>query len=303
MRYDIRLRIGYDYAPPVRDARHVLRLTPRTDRGQTLEAARLVIHPTPSEHRVDHCFFGNRTEHVLLRAPHASLSVTLMARVGVARGLPALDTAPPLCEVVEAAALSRGADGTAPAFLSAAGRLVAPQADAGAFIRQSLSAGSLGPGLLAAARAIRDEFAYEPGFSDLTTSVTTVLREKRGVCQDFAHLMIAGLRHLGIPAAYVSGFLRTEPPDGAPRVEGADAMHAWVEAWLGPDLGWVGFDPTNGCVVEDGHIAVAIGRDYADVAPVAGVVTTMGGQAAFHAVDVVPQTERPAAWQAALDPR
>jgi transglutaminase-like putative cysteine protease len=100
--------------------------------------------------------------------------------------------------------------------------------------------------------------------------------------------MIACLRSIGIPAGYVSGFLRTMPPPGQERLEGADAMHAWVRAWCGAKMGWVEFDPTNGIWVSDQHLAVAHGRDYGDVAPVRGIVRTSGGQASTQAVDVIP---------------
>src|SRR5438445_2505899 len=107
--------------------------------------------------------------------------------------------------------------------------------------------------------------------SDLATTVQTRASDafalKRGVCQDFSHIMIAGLRGLGIPAGYVSGFLRTIPPKGKPRLEGADAMHAWVKAWCGRDAGWQEFDPTNGIRASNDHITVGYGRDYSDVAP------------------------------------
>jgi transglutaminase-like putative cysteine protease len=115
--------------------------------------------------------------------------------------------------------------------------------------------------------------------------------EGRGVCQDFSHVMIAGLRAVGIPAGYVSGFLRTEPPAGQPRLAGADAMHAWVRAWCGAETGWIDYDPTNHMMVGTDHIVVAVGRDYSDVAPVKGAVRSAGVQASHHSVDLVPMGE------------
>jgi transglutaminase-like putative cysteine protease len=117
--------------------------------------------------------------------------------------------------------------------------------------------------------------------------LTEVFARKRGVCQDFAHLMISGLRALGVPAAYVSGYLRTVPPPGQARLEGADAMHAWVAIWCGADAGWIGFDPTNGIMAGNSHVIVAIGRDYSDVSPIDGVVVTSGDQYMRVAVDVI----------------
>jgi transglutaminase-like putative cysteine protease len=111
---------------------------------------------------------------------------------------------------------------------------------------------------------------------------------RHGVCQDFSHIMIACLREIGVPAGYVSGFLRTEPPEGQPRLEGADAMHAWVAAWCGTQTGWVEFDPTNAIRVSSDHIVVARGRDYSDVAPVKGVLWTAGSQTTKQVVDVIP---------------
>ena len=300
MRYDIRLRIGYDYALPVRSAHHLLRVSPRIDRGQTLHALSLDIAPDTDETLQESCFFGNRTHHLLLNRPHTALSVEMRARVEVRRAEPDLSNGPDIATLSDMARHSRAESGQSPIYQLAASRMVAPLPEAGIFVAESLSGLSPGLGVLAVAQRISSEFAYEPGFSSLATTPAQTLASRRGVCQDFAHLMIAGLRQTGIPAAYVSGFLRTDPPPGQPRIEGADAMHAWIEAWLGPDLGWVGFDPTNGCLAGDGHVAVAFGRDYADVAPVAGVVTTTGAQATDHAVDVVPENEPPAPWQASL---
>jgi transglutaminase-like putative cysteine protease len=111
---------------------------------------------------------------------------------------------------------------------------------------------------------------------------------RRGVCQDFAHIMISGLRGIGLPAAYVSGYLRSTPRDDATRLQGADAMHAWVMIWCGTEAGWIGLDPTNAILASDSHIVLAIGRDYTDVAPLDGVVVGSGAQRIDVAVSVTP---------------
>ena len=131
----------------------------------------------------------------------------------------------------------------------------------------------------------------------ISTPLNEVFDKRHGVCQDFAHVMIAGLRGLGLPAAYVSGYLRTRPPPGQPRLRGADASHAWVALWCGEgwgesgEGGWIGFDPTNDCVVQDDHIVVAQGRDYGDVAPIDGIVSSAGAQKLTVEVDVIPEDE------------
>ena len=122
----------------------------------------------------------------------------------------------------------------------------------------------------------------------VATHASDAFKLKRGVCQDFSHVMIAGLRGLGIPAGYVSGFLRTIPPPGKERLEGADAMHAWVRAWCGREVGWIEFDPTNDMLASNDHITVGYGRDYSDVAPIVGVLRTTGSQTGEQAVDVIP---------------
>ena len=127
-------------------------------------------------------------------------------------------------------------------------------------------------------------------FDSTATAVATLPAEafalRRGVCQDFAQIMICGLRALGIPAAYVAGFLRTLPPQGKPRLAGADAMHAWTRAWTGSEAGWVEYDPTNACFTDTNHIVVGYGRDYCDVAPVTGRLRLDGSQKGSHAVDL-----------------
>jgi transglutaminase-like putative cysteine protease len=134
---------------------------------------------------------------------------------------------------------------------------------------------------------IRSQFKYDPKATVISTPLKEVFEKRHGVCQDFAHVMIAGLRGLGLPAAYVSGYLRTIPPPGRPRLQGADATHAWVSLWCGEGIGWVGLDPTNDLVVENDHIELAVGRDFSDVSPVDGIIVGSRKQKLGVAVDVL----------------
>jgi transglutaminase-like putative cysteine protease len=143
-------------------------------------------------------------------------------------------------------------------------------------------------------KRINADFVYEPGATDASTTPPMSFALRRGVCQDFSHVMISGMRSLGLPSAYVSGYLRTVPKEGRARLEGADAMHAWVMAWCGADAGWCGLDPTNAILVGDDHVTLAIGRDYSDIAPIAGVVFSSGEQHLEVAVDVIPVSAAPA---------
>jgi transglutaminase-like putative cysteine protease len=135
------------------------------------------------------------------------------------------------------------------------------------------------------------DFRYDPGATEVSTPVWQAFDARHGVCQDFAQIMISGLRGLGLPTAYVSGYLRTIPPEGQPRLEGADATHAWISVWCGAEAGWIGFDPTNDILAADDHIVLANGRDYADVAPIDGVILAAGAQTLTVEVDVVPEEE------------
>jgi transglutaminase-like putative cysteine protease len=141
---------------------------------------------------------------------------------------------------------------------------------------------------------VHDDFLYDPKATAVTTPLAEAFAARTGVCQDFAHAAIAGLRGLGLPAAYVSGYIRTLPPPGQPRLVGADASHAWVSLWCGAECGWLDFDPTNALVVGDDHIVVGRGRDYADVAPLDGVILASGGQTLTVNVDVSPAEPAPA---------
>jgi len=156
---------------------------------------------------------------------------------------------------------------------------------AGALLRGGMTAHEL---VLALGSALHRDMKFDPKATTVDTAPEEAFAGRHGVCQDFAHIMIACLRGAGVPAGYVSGFLRTIPPKGKPRLSGADAMHAWVQAWCGHEAGWVEYDPTNNLLVGDDHIVVARGRDYSDVSPVKGVLRTAGSQVTKQEVDVVP---------------
>ena len=158
---------------------------------------------------------------------------------------------------------------------------------------------SFAPGrsYLAAAMALMErvhrDFTYEPGVTEIDTPLIDAFRLRRGVCQDFAHLMLGMLRSLGLPARYVSGYLQTQPPPGQARLLGADASHAWISIWC-PVLGWVDLDPTNAVVPDASHVTVAVGRDYGDVVPLRGVIQGGASHTLDVAVDVAPAVERAA---------
>ncbi len=294
MLYDVRLQIAADYPVGVKEARHMLRMRLRASRDQDVLRQDLTVSPKPDETHRAADFFGNHCDHIAILHRHDTLEADLSARIRVSRQIPDLSGSPSR-EAVAASALGyRDTGGSSPIHFRGASRLIVPSAASRAFARDFASLNDAAGLALNMTKAIFEGFTYASGETGIDTPVDEVLRSRRGVCQDFAHLMILALRGLGLPAAYVSGFLRTDPPPGRPRLAGADAMHAWVAVWLGEALGWVQFDPTNGVAAGNDHLVAAFGRDYADVAPMGGVVTTSGGQAARHAVDVVPVAEEAA---------
>jgi len=290
MIYDIRQTTSYSYASTVAYAHHVLRLTPINRAGQRVHAAALEIEPRPVERRTGSDFFGNHLTWVALAEPHERLTIKVAARVAIEAAAPPVPHAtPPWEEVREAAFTSRDLGPNSPAHFLFASRQVSLEPEVRDYARESFPAGR--PVLDGASdlmRRIKAGFAYEIGATTVETTPAMSFRLRRGVCQDFAHVMISGLRGLGLPAAYVSGYLRTVPKPGAPRLEGADAMHAWVMVWCGEAAGWCGLDPTNAVLAGDDHVVLAIGRDYADVAPIDGIVFASGGQRLEVSVSVTP---------------
>lgn len=289
MIYEIRHVTTYSYESPVSFARCSLRLQPGSNVGQQLISHSVEIKPAPAARskRVD--FFGTPTESVLIEAPHRMLRIDSRSRVYVERHAPNRgDVSPSWESVREAAFDSNDLSGASPISYVFASPLVPIIDSVTAYASVSFTEGR---GILAGAvdlmHRIRTEFKYDPKATVISTPLQEVLDKRHGVCQDFAQIMIAGMRGLGLPAAYVSGYLRTIPPEGKERLQGADATHAWVSVWCGEELGWIGFDPTNDILVENDHIVLATGRDFSDVSPVDGVIVGARKQKLAVAVDVL----------------
>lgn len=288
MLYDIKLVIHYDYATPAGGGRHLLRLLPAHLPGrQTVRSSALTISPLPVERRNFNDFFGNQVTELSLPAGHDAVAFEARALVDrPAQVLPQDDLA--LVDLPASLANHLSIAPDAPHHFLPPSPRIPPDAAITAFARDVI-AGQRGliNATEAMGRALHATLTFDPNATTVDTPPSEAFANKTGVCQDFAQIMIAGLRGMGIPAGYVSGYLRTLPPPGQPRLEGADAMHAWVRVWAGPRAGWIDYDPTNACFAGEDHVTVAHGRDYVDVAPVAGVLRIAGGQSSSQAVDMV----------------
>lgn len=288
MLYDVRLKLDYDYDSPVAGGRHLLRVMPRTLSGvQRVVAASLSVEPAPVERGDRRDFFGNAVSTIAYRAPHEALEIAMTARVEVSRtgGGPA--AAVPLSALpAEIGAVWSVAPDSPHHFTGPSDRVGREPAIAAYARERAGGAADVAAAVAALCLAVHRDFDYDAEATEVSTTPAEAFALRAGVCQDFAHVAIAGLRGLGIPAGYVSGFLRTKPPPGGPRLEGADAMHAWVRAWCGREAGWLEFDPTNAMAAGEDHIVIGYGRDYADVTPILGVFKTTGGQTATQSVDV-----------------
>lgn len=290
MKYRIRQVTTYTYEETVPYARHLIRMLPTMRRLQQAAASQLTIDPVPDEQTGGTDFFGNRVMRASIRSPHARLVIESRSEVTMMpRDLTPSAATPSIAEIRAAAAASTRLDGRGPSHHLFASRLVPIDETIGTYAASSLDdRRPVLEGALELAQRIHDDFTYDPVATDVATPVREAFALKRGVCQDFAHVMIAGLRGAGLPAAYVSGYLRTSPAPGEPRLVGADATHAWVAVWCGPGLGWRGLDPTNAVATALDHVEVAFGRDYADAAPLDGVIVSAGRQSLAVSVDVAP---------------
>ena len=290
---------AYAYADRVELAGHQLHLRPRSLPWQRVLRFGLLADPPASRITWGADHFGNPVAWLFMDDAHAALHVTTDSLVEVVRRTTPNPAQTPAWEHV--AALCHRRPGTAEAAEFMFGSAKAPCLPAAkAWAADSFPRGRpILVGLLDLMARIGREFRFQSGVTTVSTPVARVLQMKAGVCQDFAHLMISGLRSLGLPARYVSGYIRTRPPPGKERLRGADQSHAWVGCWLGPELGWIDLDPTNDLIVGDEHVVLGWGRDYTDVSPVLGVLLGGGEHTLEVSVDIEPQDEVQAAADAA----
>ncbi|MDB5361971.1 MAG: Transglutaminase-like enzyme [Rhodospirillales bacterium] len=289
MLYSVRHRTTYRYDEPVSLSHHAAHLRPLDRHQQSCRSHQLVIEPLPTSIEQTTDYFGNGVMVFTIAGLHQSLIVISTSEVEMRPMTldPSVGQAP-WERIAAVAATPRD-----PADLVAAEFAVAsPAADVTPVIQRyaapSFPAGRpLIEAALDLAHRIHGEFKFDPTATTISTPTEEVLRLKRGVCQDFAHLMIAGCRAHGVPARYVSGYLETDPPAGGKRLVGADASHAWVAVYAGDGI-WLEIDPTNDRLAGTSHVAVAQGRDYGDVSPLRGVI--LGG--GDHVVEVAVDVER-----------
>ncbi len=288
MRYRIIHVTSYDYSDPVSLCHNMAHLKLRSQPGQRPISSQVRVEPPPAVMREQKDYFDNHVTYFCVQQAHHRLTVTAVSEVEVqVRGLPE-DSQP-----------NQPWEGVRDQLQH---EYLAEDPDIGVFFYNSpfiklsrelasyalVSFTPKRPYLQAVQNLmsrIYTEFTYDPQATDVATPLEQVLAQKRGVCQDFAHLAIGCLRSIGIPSRYVSGYLETLPPPGKPKLRGADASHAWFSVML-PGAGWLDFDPTNNAMPEEQHITTAVGRDFGDVTPVKGVLYGGGENSLTVTVDV-----------------
>jgi transglutaminase-like putative cysteine protease len=289
-RYTVEHETRYAYRVPVSQSWQLAHLTPRELPWQHVLSHELRIEPATDERREERDDFGNGVTHFAVYGPHPLLRVLMLSRVEVAERPDAgRAKALPWEAVVESVRRDPAQDGLAAARLSEPSALVPWSEAARAYAAPSFAAGrDWLEAVTDLMRRIHADFEFDAEATTVTTQVDEVLELRSGVCQDFAHLMLACLRGRGLPARYVSGYLLTDPPPGRERLLGADASHAWVAAYS-PNHGWVEFDPTNDTLADQRYITLAWGADFADVVPLRGVILGGRGQTMEVEVSVIPE--------------
>ncbi len=297
VRYHVLHETRYDYGSAVSLSQQQLHLSPRVLAWQQVEEQSVEVKPTPNWRRDGYDPFGNPVTWIAFHAPHEALLLRSVMNVAVSPHLPAdLESSLPWESVRDH--LAYDPTDPSPADLDATRFLfesphVRIKHELAAYAADCFPAGvPILVGAKALMSKIFTEFTFDPEATTVSTPILEVLENKRGVCQDFAHLMIGCLRALGLSARYVSGYLLTRPPPGKPRLIGADASHAWVSVYApGSEYEWVDFDPTNDLLPDTEHITVAFGRDFSDVSPLRGIILGGGGTEPEVAVTVVPLDE------------
>lgn len=285
MRYRITHITKYAYSDPVAVCHNLVHLSPRADERQQRDLYRLRITPSPADLKRRQDVFGNQVEYFSIQDAHRGLTLKAASEITVQDAAEPAAGAPweQVQGALPAAETSAGVPPYQFTFPSAMIPLDTRLAEYAA--ESFMPARPIVQALRDFIVRLHDDFEYDPRATSVSTPVLEAFEQRAGVCQDFAHVAIACLRSLGLAARYVSGYLRTLPPEGKPRLVGADASHAWLSLYCG-DQGWVDADPTNAILPQHDHITIAHGRDYADVCPVQGVYVGGGGHTMDVSVDV-----------------
>ena len=289
MIYELTHTTTYDYVEPVSLSHHLLRLRPRELDCQNCLAHGVTIDPTPKRFDSHTDYYGNRASFVAIEEPHSQLVIRSTSRVRRKRLRVPNPLETPGWEQVRdfMRGAQIGAALEASEFLFDS-PLISTADEFAAYASTSFSKGRpILDAVLHLTERIHEDFTFDPEATTVTTSVSTVLKNRRGVCQDFAHLQVACLRSLGLPARYVSGYIETIPQPGKEKLVGSDASHAWVSVYCHA-LGWIDVDPTNNLLVSAQHVTLGWGRDYSDVSPVRGVILGSGDHTVKVAVDLEP---------------
>jgi transglutaminase-like putative cysteine protease len=294
MRLHVVHETRYRYSSPVVLSQQLLHLTPRDMPAQSTVMHRIAVEPQPAEMQERDDYFGNPTAHLLLAVPHEELVVRAESEVNVKPRARAALGAPKIAwEAVRARlhALDASNPGYACEHLFESPHIERSR-DLGDYAVKSFTERRwILEASIDLARRIHRDFKFDRTATSVSTPLRQVLKDRRGVCQDFAHLMIGCLRSLGLAARYVSGYIGTSPPPGRPRLVGADASHAWCSVFCGEVAGWIDIDPTNNCLVDDAHATLGWGRDFGDVTPMRGVILGGGAQELAVRVTVTPRAE------------
>ena len=288
MIYSIRLTITHLYNQPAANSRHLIRVLPKTIANrQHLTTHLLQVFPEPDARSETVDFFETTSMACAHTDFHAEMSIRLACHVEVFPPARWLDLSPDVEQLCREWQASCDLSARSPVhFLGPSPRLQPDPAITG-FARDLFDPSqSTAANVIRLGQALHDLMTFDATATHVDTEAPEAFALRRGVCQDFSHIMILALQALGIPAAYVSGYLRTLPPEGGVKLEGVDAMHAWVRAWCGEDHGWIEYDPTNATMIGSDHVVVGYGRDYSDVSPVRGHLRSSGGQKNTQAVDV-----------------
>ncbi len=289
MMFEVSHKTVYRYTAPVAQAHHLIHLAPRPHERQRIIRHSLLIDPAPSARNDFIDYFGNPASAVAIESNHTKLLIHSRSMIEVSAPAP-LDLSASVSWdrlAAELAPQNKPYNAEVVQYIMPSDH-IATTRQLVEFARPSFEAGRP---VLECARdltaRIFQEFTYDSAATDVATAIDEVLKIRRGVCQDFAHVLIGAMRVFCLPARYVSGYLLTRPPEGKEKMVGADASHAWVSVWA-PGQGWVDFDPTNNIIPQDEHITIAYGRDFQDVSPVTGVLLGGGSHKVDVSVDVVP---------------